>query len=123
MDWDSIIWSEGNLVILVKCFVLTVWTNGVMAFLGEISLYDGIFRKLCLSMAFLGSRWLSMVFYGFSLIFYCPFGNSHTAFCVCLIQLPGYPLLKKLDIDFWRVRSSDGRVRVYMLHMYAGLTR
>jgi hypothetical protein len=37
-----------------------------MVFLGEIGLYDGIFRKLPLSMAFLGLGWLSMVFHGFS---------------------------------------------------------
>lgn len=32
LDWVNIIWSEGNLVIFVNFFVLTVWTNGVMAF-------------------------------------------------------------------------------------------
>ena len=38
----------------------------VMAFLGEKRLYDGILRKLRLSMAFLGLECLSMVFHGFS---------------------------------------------------------
>lgn len=40
----------------------------VMASLGEKRLYDGILRKLHLSMAFLGLECLSMAFYGFSLV-------------------------------------------------------
>ncbi len=38
----------------------------VMVFLGEIGLYDGIFKKLCLSMLFLELKCLSMIFHEFS---------------------------------------------------------
>ena len=40
-----------------------------MAFLGEKRLYDGILRKLRLSMVFLGLECLSMAFHRFSLFF------------------------------------------------------
>lgn len=40
----------------------------VMVFLGERGLYNGISKKLSLSMIFLGLVCLSMKFYGFSFL-------------------------------------------------------
>ena len=47
-----------------------------MVFLGERGLYDGIFRKLFLSMVFLGLRCLSMIFCGFSRINYMTYHKT-----------------------------------------------